>query len=288
MHQIYITSAVTTIAAFLLLGGFIKWRSKKEDRDLLLFLFLIELPMAFIAFYLIRMPLVDGFFKLVLGSHENIYGFVKNFYAPLTEEPAKLFPLVFPFFRNRINKDNFVMAAMALGLGFGIGEIWLVGNFIASSGQFADMPWYYFTGFLNERFMVCIIHGAMTSLALRKLGNKFILGILAAMFMHFMGNFPIYLAKINFLGFGTETWQIVLQIWITLFFIASILILVKGFMGNLNITKFFMGNSTCPECGSVYPPPMLAMNWFNKRYEKCPNCKKWHWVTLWVKEPPGK
>lgn len=288
MHQIYITSAVTTIAAFLLLGGFIKWRSKKEDRNLLLFLFLIELPMAFTAFYLVRMPLVDGFFKLVLGSHENIYGFVKNFYAPLTEEPAKLFPLLFPFFRNRINKDNFVMSAMALGLGFGIGEIWLVGNFIAASGQFADMPWYYFTGFLNERFMVCIIHGAMTSLALRKLGNKFILGILAAMFMHFMGNFPIYLAKINFLGLGSETWQVVLQIWITLFFIAAILILVKGFMGNLNITQFFMGNSTCPECGNVYPPPILALNWFNKRYEKCPKCKKWHWVTLWVKAPPGK
>ncbi|MEO8511948.1 MAG: hypothetical protein ABI543_00180 [Ignavibacteria bacterium] len=284
MHQIYVTSLITSIAAVLLIGGFIKWRSKKEDKNLLLFLFLIELPMAFIAFYLLRIPLVDGFFKMVLGSHENIYGFIKNFYAPLTEEPAKLFPLIFPFFRKRINKDNFVMAAMAIGLGFGIGEIWLVGNFIAASGKFADMPWYYFSGFLNERFMVCIIHGAMTSLALRKLGNKFIFGILTAMLMHFAGNFPIYLSVINFGNLGKEAWQIILQIWVLGFFFAAIFILVKGYLGTFKIAQFFYGKSTCPECGSVYPPRLLAMNWFNQRYERCPQCKKWHWIKVWKKE----
>jgi len=284
MHQIYISSLVTSIAAVLLIGGFIKGRSKKEDRNILFFLFLLELPMAFIAYYLVRMPLVDGLFKILLGSNENIYGFVKIFYAPITEEPAKLFPLLFPFFRKRINKNNFVMAAMALGLGFGVGEIWLVGSFITQSAQFAEMPWYYFSGFMNERFMVCIIHAGMTTLALRKLGNKFISGILAAMLMHFTGNFPIYLSRINFPGFGNDAWQVILQIWVGLFFITAILILVRSSFGNFSFAQFFIGSSTCPKCGSVYPPPLLALNWFTKRYEKCPNCKKWHWVTIWSKE----
>ena len=267
-----------------MLGGFIRWRSKPEDRKLLLYLFLAELPMAFLAFYLVRLPLVDGLFKLILSDHLKVYGFIKVFYAPLTEEPAKIFPLLLPFFRAKINKDNFVLAAMALGLGFGVGEIWLVGNFIAAAPQFSNMPWYYFTGFMNERVMVCLIHGAMTSIALSRLGNKFILGLLGAMFMHFLGNFPIYLTGINFGNLGTETWQVITQIWVVIYFLGAIVILGRLFLGTFKITQFLYGKSVCPECGNEYPPPIIALNWVTKRYEKCPHCKKWHWVTIWKKE----
>ena len=279
MHQIYFASAVTTVFTFLLAGAFIRWRSRPEDREFLLKLMLMELPMAFIAFYLIRMPVIDNLFRLLFGSDQNLYNFMKNFYAPLTEEPAKIFPLVFPFVRKKITKENFVMAAMALGLGFGLGEIWLVGKFIADSTMPA-LPWYQYSGFMNERFMVCIVHGGITAFVLSRPKNSLLLGLLGGMFLHFSGNFPIYLSAINFGGLGRETWQLLLQVWVSLFFIGMILLLVRLKLGSFKVGKFFYGDSVCPECGVQYPAPSFAVNWVTKRYEKCPGCKKWHWVKI--------
>jgi len=284
MPQIYITSLITSVITVLAIGGFIRWRTAAEDRRLLLYLFLAELPMAFIAYYIIRLPLVDSLSKYLLHDHQAIYGFVKVLYAPLTEEPAKVLPLLLPFVRARITRDNFVPAAMALGLGFGVGEIWLVGSFVAAAPQFSDMPWYYFTGFLNERIMVCLIHGAMTALALNMLRRKFIFGLLAAMLMHFLGNFPIYLTGINFGDLGKETWQVITQFWVVLYFISSLVILARLHLGTFKITQFLYDNSVCPGCGFTYPPPLLGINWFTKRYEQCPSCKKWHWVGIWKKK----
>jgi ssDNA-binding Zn-finger/Zn-ribbon topoisomerase 1 len=284
MHQIYITSAVTTLLALVIIGGFIRWRADKPDHKLLLTLFLIELPVAFIAFYLVRLPLVDSSFKFLFSFDLAVYGFMKNFYAPLTEEPAKLLPLLIPALRHKITKENFAMAAMALGLGFGIGEIWLVGNFIGQSAQYSTMPWYYFSGFINERFMVCIIHGGMTSFVLSRLNNKFIFGLLGSMCLHFIGNFPIFLAAVNFPALGKETWQVILSLWVTAFFFSMACLLVYFKMGSLQVGKFFYGNSVCPECGFNYPAPVIAINSFKTRYERCPNCRKWHWVKMWKKE----
>jgi hypothetical protein len=283
-HQIYFTSAVTTVVSFLLIGGLLKWKASKEDHAFLLTLMLIELPMALAAFYLVRLPLLDAVVKFLAGDHVTLYGFLKNFYAPLTEEPSKLLPLLIPFFRRKITNDNFVWAAMALGLGFGIGEIWLVAGFIAHAPAFAGMPWYMFTGFLNERFMVCIIHGGFTSVALWRLGNKFVPGVLGAMLLHFLGNFLIYLAGIGFGGFSKTTWQIIIQIYIVLFFIGIIAMLAKFKYKKAEIGKFLLGSSVCPECGTKYDAPIMGVNWITKRYEKCPNCHKWHWVKRFDKD----
>jgi len=284
MHNIYIASVVTTLLAVLIIGGFIKWRAEKTDYNMLALLFLIELPMALLAFYLIRLPLLDGAFKYIFSFNPDVYGFMKNFYAPLTEEPAKLLPLLIPALRRRITKENFAMAAMALGLGFGIGEIWLVGGFIAQSPQYASLPWYQFSGFMNERFMVCLVHAGMTSFALSRLNNKFAMGLLGSMALHFLGNFPIYLSGVNFPAFGKDAWQIILSLWIMAFFFAMAMLLVYFKMGSLQIGKFFYGTSVCPGCSHNYPAPVFAVNFFNKRYERCPNCKKWHWIKMWKKD----
>lgn len=284
-HQIHIASIVTSLLAILLIGGFIRWRSKPEDRKFLLLLFLLELPLAIAAFYLLRMPVLDQLFRLIFGTGTEIYGFMRNFYAPLTEEPFKLLPLVIPFIYNKISKENFVMAAMAIGLGFGVGEVWLVGGFISQSSQYAGMPWYYFSGFINERFMVCIMHAGMTAFALSRPGGRLIWGILGAMGLHFIGNFPIYLASKDVFQLGNEIWQVVLSIWVIIFFGLMVMLLVYYSMGSVNkFTQFFFGKSVCPGCGNIYKPPLMGLNWFTKRYEKCPGCNKWHWVSLWKKE----
>lgn len=284
-HQIHIASAVTSLLAILLIGGFIRWRSKPEDRKFLLLLFLLELPLAFAAFYLLRMPILDQLFRLIFGTGTEIYGFMRNFYAPLTEEPFKLLPLLIPFIYNKISKENFVMAAMAIGLGFGVGEAWLVGGFISQNSQYAGMPCYYFTGFINERFMVCIMHAGMTAFALNRPWGRLIWGILGAMGLHFIGNFPIYLASKDVFQLGSEMWQVILGLWVFIFFSSMVMLLVYYSMGTVKkFTQFFFGKSVCPGCGNIYRPPLMGLNWFTKRYEKCPGCNKWHWVSLWKKE----
>lgn len=286
MHQIYITSVITTLITIALIGGFIKWRSDKSDFRLLLMLFMLELPMSIFTYYIIRMYLLDNGVNYLIGSHINLYGFAKNFYAPLTEELAKLSPLLIPALRRKITKDNFVWYALALGLGFGVGEIWLVAGFVASSPAFVNIPWYQFTGFINERFMVCLIHGVFTSVALWRFRNKFILGILGAMTLHFLGNFPIYLSYINIPAFGKGTWQVVLGLWMVFYFIAMIALMAYLKSGKFQIIRMINGKSVCPECKAVYSGSILGLNWFTSRYEKCPDCKKWHWVKEWVKDEP--
>jgi hypothetical protein len=61
-----------------------------------------------------------------------------------------------------------------------VGEGWLVVHWIAASGEFADLPWYQFMGYLNERFMVCVCHAGFTGACLflalekrRKVGGFF-------------------------------------------------------------------------------------------------------------------
>lgn len=285
MHQIYITAAITSLLAIAAIGGFIKWKSDKEDLKLLILLFVIELPMALVFFYYVRMGLLDWLVQLIFTKGTTGYTFATLFYAPLTEEPAKFLPaLLIPLAYKRITEKNFVMAALALGLGFGIGEIWLVAQFVAKNPVYADTPWYMFTGFINERFMVCLMHGAFTAVALSRLHKKFILGVLGAMALHFFGNFPIYLGGIDFGGIGKPTWQTILGIYVILYFIAMLLLLSKLYYGNFNLGKFIFGNSVCPECEFVYPSRFWALNALNKKYERCPNCKKWHWVTIFKKD----
>jgi hypothetical protein len=261
------------------MSGFLKWKAPKEERMMLLALVLIEMPFAFAFFYLIRMPLVDGLVQLVLDKNSGIYRFVTIFYAPITEEPAKFLPALLPFFYKRLEGQTALRAALALGLGFGIGEIWLVANFITAAPGYADTPWYMFTGFMNERFMVCIIHGVFTAAALRKLKSGFIWGVLTAMLLHYTGNFPIYLARIDFGSLGIGTWQTIIAVYTQAFFVFSLLLLSYYFYGSANLGKLLFGNSICPECHAVYPAPLVGVNMVGRRYEKCRNCKKWHWVT---------
>lgn len=244
---------------------------------------LLQLPMCMLAFHFVRIPL-DGLIQQVLLKGSDVYKFTTVFYAPLTEELAKLYPLLLPWFYKKITEKNFIWIALSLGLGFGLGEIWLVASFIEKSPELSVYPWYMYTGFINERFMVCAIHGAFTAVALKQLHKKFIIGILFAMALHFTGNFPIYLSKINFPAFGATSWQIILQIWVILFFFVMIALLSKIYYGKFQVGKFLFGISVCPECSAEYPSPVWAINLLHKRYEKCPHCKKWHIVSVFKKE----
>jgi len=272
---IYVAAIIATAVALLVFGIYVLFRAPRKERPLLIAATLLNVPFSPLAFHLVRMPL-DRVIGKFLAAYPDVFLFVKTFYAPLTEEPAKLWLLLLPWFVRKIRRENAGRVAMALGLGFGVGEIWLLAQMIASSPSLASYPWYYFGGFIGERFMVCLMHGAFTAAALWRLRRGFVLGLLTAMALHYLGNFPIYLAAIDALGLGKTVWQYVLSIWIVLYFLLMLTVLAFFAYGKFHPGRIFFGLAKCPDCGTIYPRPFWGINLGNRRHEKCPACKKWH------------
>ena len=279
MKGIYPAALITTVIALSVYGTIIwKMKSPVEKRWLWL-AFLLVLPLQPLAFYLVRVPL-NGLLVAKLGGSSRLYEWLTLCYAPLTEEPAKLLPLLVPFILRDIRRNNFVRYALAIGLGFGIGEIWFIAARIANLPQFASTPFWQFTGFLNERLMVCLLHGAFVSVALWRLRNKFLLGVLGAMLLHFFGNFPIYLMQKNLFGLGKTVWSLIVNGWVGLYFLGGIALLSYFVYGKVAFGRFVFGQTRCPECGTIYDSSLLALNLGTKRYERCPGCKRWHLIGI--------
>lgn len=224
MKGIYIAAIITTALSLTIVGGIILRKTSRKELPLLITALLLQIPMCAVAFNFIRLPL-DKWLQGLLGRGSEAYKFLATLYAPLTEEPIKLWVLLIPWFISQLNEKNVVRIAMAIGLGFGIGEMWFIAAKLAKIPLIASLPWYSLGGYISERFMVCVMHGAFTAVALRQLRKAFIMGILAAMFLHFIGNFPIFLAGNNFGGLGKSTWQIILSVWVPLYFLAMVALL---------------------------------------------------------------
>jgi RsiW-degrading membrane proteinase PrsW (M82 family) len=188
---------VVTAIALGVEGTILVRTAPREDRTLVAGAILATLPMCFVAYHLVRMPLDHVVERLTLG-HFSLLSFLRMFGAPLTEEPAKLWPLLLPFFRRRITSRNAVHVGAALGLGFGVGEAWFVAGMFLGAPSVELLPWYALSGYVLERCLVCVVHGGATAMAIAALpygGRRFALGVGLAMTFHFLTNFPIYLVS---------------------------------------------------------------------------------------------
>jgi hypothetical protein len=283
------------ITALLCLGvyGTVLWLiAPREERRLLALLIVLELPMSVGMFYLVRLPF-DGLVHGFLGD-AGVYRWLTTLYAPLTEEPAKLWPLLIPLIARRVGRDSAVRAAVALGLGFGLGEIALVAKFVLDAPQFAGLPWYSFGGFMNERFMVCITHGLFATMSvcgLRRWRIGLPGGLLIAMSLHFLANIAIPLVRVSPLGNNAGLSGTILTLWVTLFWVAAIVVLplLNGPIGasagttppgttyvEPGAAASLFGTSSCPSCGRTYAISAFALNLGVRRLERCPHCKRWH------------
>src|SRR4051794_20537343 len=131
---IIIAAIITALAVVAVYGFVVVKLSAKADRRLLLLAALIALPLQPLAFYFVRLPL-DGLLRAVIGTGAA-YGWLATLYAPLTEEPAKWLVLAVPAVRKVLRPDSAIPLAMAIGLGFGVGEI----GFLAAN--IAQVPDY--------------------------------------------------------------------------------------------------------------------------------------------------
>jgi hypothetical protein len=216
-----IAAAITTGLALLTIGSVIVRAACPADRRMLGLAFLIALPLQPLVFYLVRLP-IDVGVRSVLGL-TAAWGMVALFYAPLTEEPAKWLPLVVPAIRRMLTPANAVPLALAIGLGFGIGEIWFLTHAVIASPSYPDLPFWKFYGFVFERLEVCFLHGVFVAAPIIRLaqGKSFWPGALAGLVLHFLANFPIYPAQLGAFGLSGPVWSVLLLGWVAALVVAG-------------------------------------------------------------------
>ncbi len=204
MHKIYIAASAATFIVILFYVSYILRIGNRKDYSRLLAAFLLAIPLSPIANYALK-PVLDNLARLIISTDAGIYKFITMAYAPLISEPIKLLPLLLPFLYHRVTKVSFVSFGMALGVGFGIGEIWL--NAFRSSQIPSDsyLPiGYVLLGYISEWLMVCFLHGAFASLALWRLRRGLGWGLAAAMGLHLLVHLPRYLFNMNIGGVNRQ------------------------------------------------------------------------------------
>ena len=122
---------------------------------------------------------------------------------------------------------NAIALVLAIGLGFGIGEIWFLAVTLFVSPGYPDLPFWQFGPFLTERLEVCFLHSVFVLMPIVCLTLRYPvrLGGLAGMLLHFLANFPIYLAQIDLFAIGRPAWQQALTLWIVAFVVAGAVVM---------------------------------------------------------------
>src|SRR5215510_14322660 len=144
-----VDAALTTAIA---LGAFVLLLMRSKNRGPVALAFVIALPLQPLALYLVRLP-IDRALKTAFGAPTWLV-ILSLFYAPLTEEPAKWLAAAVPAVRRAIMVQPITMA-LAVGAGFGIGEIWFLARALIAAPNFPDVPFWMFNGFMIERLEVC-------------------------------------------------------------------------------------------------------------------------------------
>jgi hypothetical protein len=283
VHGIYLTAIITTGIAAAIFGPLIHKLKMPASERLLWLAAALALPLQPLAFYLVRIPL-DHWLVAQLGSTSATYQWLVSLYAPLTEEPAKLIPLLIPAIRREINAANFVRYALAIGVAFAIGEMWFIAERITHMPAVAGMPFYQFGGYVGERLMVCLFHSAFVSVALWQLGRRFALGFAGAAALHWLCNFPILLMAWNVGGLGKTFWTVVIQLWLLVYVLGALALFSFFTFGRTVPGRMLFGRRHCPECEREYDAPLLGINFGLSRYERCPYCRRWHWTKTFSRE----
>jgi hypothetical protein len=196
MPQIYIMAVLTLGLAAVLYGGLLYAMTGQQSRWL--WLLLPGLPLSVLANLLVKKPLIQwvGWAADIppgLGAASPSWFILFVWLiTPIVEELVKVVPLLVPAIRKLVSgREAALWVGFALGLSFGLGEAVFLGYRVAQAPEYANLPWYAFTGYLNERLLVCLLHGLMTAVFVAGVQQDprwSLLGYSAAVSAHLLAN----------------------------------------------------------------------------------------------------
>ena len=211
MSGIEVASLIAAAMSVAVYGGALAWAAPREEWQRLAIAIVAALPLPILAYHGIRAPI-----ESVFGAPGGTL-WLRAILPPLIEEPAKLAPLLLPVLLRAIRRENAWRFGVALGLGFGLGEIALLLQLLQPVQAVIGAPWTALTGFISERYIVCLTHGAFAAAALtvwRATARPFWHGLLAAIGLHFIANLPIALASLFIADLPTRS--ALLAVWLIL------------------------------------------------------------------------
>lgn len=231
MPSIYLAAIIATMLAVIIIGTIVL-KILKKNLFLLLPFSIFFLPMSYITFTFIRVPIVKfviNCFKIpqTVTAWPLWYVALVLLYAPVTEELIKLLPLFLSWIRKKISFNNRIAIGLMIGLGFGIGELWLVASWFSRNVYIAGYHWYQLWGYILERLISCFSHGVFTTVALKGLGNKFTKYIIYAIGLHALSNLPIVMSRLGVIKLSTIVFQNISLLYLLLFLIFLIFILSR-------------------------------------------------------------
>jgi hypothetical protein len=285
MHGIFIAFIVAAAIGLVVGGGFL-WRGGSgRERLILAAILASQLPASWFVNVSVKQPLHRALSPLV--ADRDLYGFLAVWYAPVTEELIKFASVAVAAALGWLAAGRpsrrAVDAAIAAGLGFAIGEMAYIAAAIAQVPAYAGFAWYQFGGYIAERLATCVWHPAFVAVpaaALAKGWRWLPLGLVGAFVLHFLGNFPIYLAGRDAFGLGREGWALALFVWVWLYTVPLGVMLVFLRIGGARPLEALRraAEGKCRHCGHVFTPGWRAINLGPWRWARCPSCRRMTFV----------
>lgn len=282
MPGMFIAGIISTVLSLGIWGALIIKKTPASLHSTLILAFLVQLPMSALVFYFVREP-ISNWYATIFEPGTPWYTLIKSFEAPLTEEPAKLISLLFiPFVLKFLKGKQAWFLGLAIGLGFGIGEIWTL-VYLLYEPSLANVPWYNFIGGMIERILACFAHGVFTGIAVvwilrAKRLSLAIKGLLLAMLGHYMLNvivlLPYMIPQIMLIPY--TVWMAIVGVYLGIFFITIFIFFWKRAIGKAPNLAWALGITTCKSCGRKFKAGLLTINLAVATGQRCPYCKKWH------------
>jgi hypothetical protein len=208
MPQIYIMAVITLVVSLALWGGLTYLFTGHQKRYF--WLLLLGLPLSAVANLFLKPQAIIAVGHAAhvqpgLGLAAPIWflGF-KVLVTPLVEEGIKVAPLLLrSAWRMVISRVRALWVGFILGVSFGLGEAGFIAYAVAQNDVYDSLPWYAFTGFLNERIMACFVHGVLTAILVigMQRGGRYILyGYLTAVGLHLFLNAPTVMYQVKWIS----------------------------------------------------------------------------------------
>ncbi len=218
MRPIYIMAVVTVAVALALWGSLIYLFSGRERRYF--WLLALGLPLSAIANLVFKRQAI-----VTVGLAAHVppglglmspawFLLFQVLIGPAIEEAIKVTPLLFRLAWKMVTGPaSAFWVGFALGVSFGLGEAAFLAYGVAQTPQYSHLPWYAFTGFLNDRLLACFGHGVFSAVLVTAFarGPKFILpGYGAAFGLHFFFNLPVVLYQFRWISIEVESFSMII------------------------------------------------------------------------------